>query len=84
VFGLSFGKLLVLVAIIAAVLFGFAYAGRLKKQRDELAKIKSRLARQEQATMAAGQRTTRTTAAELTACPKCGAYADLATHRCGR
>lgn len=82
--GLSFGKLLVLVAVLAAVVFGFAYAGRLKKQRDELAKIKQRLAKQEQASMAAGHRTTRAAAAELTACPKCGAYADLATHRCGR
>lgn len=84
-FGLSFGKLLVLVAVIAAVVFGFAYAGRLKKQRDEMAKIKARLAKQEQAqAMAAGRRATRAAAADLQACPKCGAYADLTTHRCGR
>lgn len=83
-FGLSAGKLLVLILVIAAVLYGFGYAGRMKKQRAELEQIKARLARQEQASMAAGRQTTRKTAAELEACPKCGAYADLATHRCGR
>ena len=83
-FGLSIGKLIVLVAVLAAVIFGFAYAGRLKKQRDEMQKIKARLTKQEQASMAAGRKTTRSSAAELEACPKCGTYADLATHRCGR
>ncbi len=83
-FGLSLGKLVVLIAVIVAVLYGFAYAGRLKKNRDEMEKIKARLSKQEQASMAAGRTTTRATAAELQPCPKCGAYADLASHRCGR
>lgn len=42
-FGFSFGKLVVLVAVIAAVWYGFKYVSRLQYQRERKAEVRDRV-----------------------------------------
>jgi hypothetical protein len=74
----SLGKLLVLVAIVLVVWYGFKYAARVealrKSVRDEMARRQA----------SGGQRPTRTVE-DLVKCPKCGAF--VAAHgasNCGK
>lgn len=82
-FGLSLGKFLVLAAAIGLVLFLFGYAGRLKRQRDELERVRARLRAEQrmaasQPAAAAGNK-----AEDLMQCARCGSYVVRGTpHRC--
>jgi ribosomal protein L32 len=74
----SLGKLLVLVAIILIVWYGFKYAARVEALRNALREEKAR--RQASGT----QRRTRAVE-DLVKCPKCGAF--VAAHgasNCGK
>jgi hypothetical protein len=71
VFGLSLGKILVIVLIIVAVWKGFALVNRLASERKAALKRQAGAARRAEASRAqpAG-------AIELRECPRCGAYVD--------
>ncbi len=72
-FGFSLGKLIVLVAIVVAVWYGFRFLGRLERQR------KRRLRRQARAERERGG------IGRMVRCPVCGAYvaADI-SGSCGK
>jgi len=72
----SLGKLLVLVAIVLAVWFGFQFIGRLDRLRKDEARLKKR----------AGASRGKAAAVEDTVkCPTCGAYVSArSSSNCGR
>ncbi len=76
----SLGKLLVLVAIVAAVWFGFQFIGRLDRLRKDEARLKKR------AGASRGKAAEAATAVEDTVkCPTCGAYVSArSSSSCGR
>lgn len=76
-FGISFPKILVLVAVIAAVWFGFRWFQRWEKERA---------ARQAAGNGGAGDRPQpQVTAEDMTACRVCGTYVAARSARaCGR
>ena len=82
-FGFSFYKLLVLVAVIAAVWYGFKFIGRLQDQRQADAKLRAGVGRRPSAR---GADDPGTPAAEnMVACPVCQAYVTARnTASCGR
>jgi len=70
-FGFSLPKLLILIAIIAVVWYGFKAVGRVNRKR------------QAQAKQAARKQHSELTAEDMAQCPKCGAYtASLDSHKC--
>jgi hypothetical protein len=70
-FGFSLPKLLVLIAIIAIVWYGFKAVGRVNRKR------------QAQAREAARKRHSELAAHDMIQCPKCRAYtASLDSHKC--
>ncbi|MCG8359257.1 MAG: hypothetical protein MI920_27140 [Kiloniellales bacterium] len=85
-FGFSIQKLLVLVAIIAAVWYGFKWIGRLDQTRKAQAKERVRSAAKERARSAARRDAeTEAQAEDMVLCPVCNAYVPArgASH-CGR
>jgi len=72
--GFSLPKLLILIAVIAVVWYGFKAAGRINRNR------------QKEPDQAAGKKTSEITARDakdMVQCPKCNAYcASLDTHTC--
>ena len=70
-FGFSLPKLLILIAIIAIVWYGFKAIGRGNRKR------------QTQAQEAARNQHSKLATEDMTQCPKCGAYtASLEVHKC--
>lgn len=77
-FGFSLTKLLVLLAAILAVWYGFKYVSRLQYQREERAKLRDEINRGE-----AGERAAEVE--DMAACPACKAYVPAKGARnCGR
>ena len=76
----SLGKLLVLVAIVLAVWFGFQFIGRLDRLRKDEARLKKR------AGASRGKAAGKAAAVEDTVkCPTCGAYVSArSSSSCGR
>jgi hypothetical protein len=72
VFGLSLGKILVIVLIIVAIWKGFALVNRLASDRKAALKRQAGTARR----AAEASRAQRTGTVELRECPRCGAYVD--------
>ncbi len=69
--GFSLPKLLILIAVIAIVWYGFKTMGRINRNR------------QKESDQAAGKETSKITAKDMVQCPKCNAYcASLDTHTC--
>ena len=89
-FGFSSQKLLVLVAIIAAVWYGFKWISRLQEARDAEARVPPRKRRWAGGVRGAFRRTAKEpeqqdAAEELTPCRVCGAYvAARGAANCGR
>jgi uncharacterized protein len=80
----SFSKLLVLVAVIAAVWFGFKYVSRLQYQREKTAEARDRVERRRDGDPV-DARKGREKAQDMVPCPACGAYvAPKSTRNCGR
>lgn len=75
-FGLpSMQKLIVLVAIVAAVWYGFKFLGRLQKQRAEEAKLReAQGARPAKKAAKAAEKGGKGAVEDLVPCPSCGAY----------
>ncbi len=70
-FGFSLPKLLILIALIVVVWYGFKALGRVNRKR------------QAQAKQAARGKATQIAAEDMIQCPKCGAYtASLDSHTC--
>jgi uncharacterized protein len=77
-FGFSLTKLIVLVAAILAVWYGFKYVSRLQYQREERARLRDEINRRESVGRA-------TEAEDMAACPSCKAYVPAKGARnCGR
>ncbi|MEX2010074.1 MAG: 50S ribosomal protein L32 [Dongiaceae bacterium] len=77
----SLGKLLVLVAIVAIVWFGFRLIGRLDQSRKDEARLKKRAGARR------GSRAAETAATveDTVKCPTCGAYVPArSASSCGR
>jgi hypothetical protein len=72
VFGLSLGKILVIVLIIVAIWKGFALVNRLASDRKAALKRQAGTARR----AAEASRAQRSGTVELRECPRCGAYVD--------
>jgi uncharacterized protein len=69
--GFSLPKLLILIAVIAVVWYGFKVAGRINRNRQSEPK------------KAARNETSAIAAKDMVRCPKCGTYcASLDTHSC--
>ena len=69
--GFSLPKLLILIAVIAVVWYGFKAAGRINRNR------------QRDTNQAARNETSEIAVKDMVQCPKCGAYsASLDTHTC--
>ncbi len=86
-FGFSLQKLLVLVAVIGAVWYGFKLIGRLQEQRKADTRLRARAARAARAaSRAAGRGAAEPTGVEeLVQCPVCQAYVQArAPDNCGR
>lgn len=86
-FGISFGKLIVLVAVIAAVWYGFKYIGRLqdieKGERKPLQRTMSERLRRSSRKKSGSSDTD--IVEETIQCPKCGTYIAVgAEHDCCR
>ena len=82
-FGFSFYKLLVLVAVIAAVWYGFKFIGRLQDQRQADAKLRASAGRRPSARGAEDPEALQ--AEDMVACPVCQAYVTARnTESCGR
>jgi uncharacterized protein len=81
VFGISFWKVLLLVAVIAAVWFGYRWFQRWEKERrTEAARREAQLSGPQGSTAKA-----RTSTEDMTACRVCGVYvAAGAARSCGR
>lgn len=74
-------KLIVLVAIIAAVFFGFKYIARIKAKRD--ADLRREMPPRQQASGRFGWARRVFKAEDMVACPQCGSYVrSLKDHRC--
>ena len=74
---LSFPKLLVLVAVIAIIWFGFRWFERWERERRTGGRTPSQLGRERRST------TSRPTE-DMVACPICGTYVAGAARSCGR
>ncbi len=73
-FGFSLPKLLILIALIAVVWYGFKAAGRVSRRRE---------AQAEQAEQAPRKKRFKFRAKDMVQCPKCKAYtASLDSHSC--
>ncbi|RDD60900.1 hypothetical protein [Ferruginivarius sediminum] len=85
-FGFSFGKLVVLVVVIAAVWYGFKYMSRLQYQREERARARDRIDRRQRGDPTAGPAPAPGEGAEdMVQCPTCKAYvAAKGARNCGR
>ncbi len=88
-FGFSLTKLLVLLAVVGAVWYGFKMVGRLDAARKAEAKLRERNARSDgsQADKPAAReaRSRDPDAEEMVQCPACRAYVPAADARnCGR
>jgi uncharacterized protein len=82
-FGFSFYKLLVLVAVVAAVWYGFKFIGRLQDQRAADQKLRAGIGRRPGARGAEDPGAPQ--AEEMIACPVCQAYVPARnTTSCGR
>ena len=69
--GFSLPKLLILIAVIAVVWYGFKAAGRINRNR------------QKEPDQATGKKSSEIAARDMVQCPKCKAYcASLDTHTC--
>ncbi len=69
--GFSLPKLLILIAVIAVVWYGFKAMGRINQNR------------QQKSDQAAPKETSKITAKDMVQCPKCNAYcASLDSHIC--
>ena len=82
-FGMSFGKVAVLVAIIAIVWFGFRWLQRWEKERREAAANRQPRGKLDRDAAPNGGRA----AAEpevMTACRVCGAYVVAGVRACGK
>lgn len=79
-FGISFGKVIVLVAVVAMVWFGFRWFQRWEKERREKEdKTEARLGRD------ASPKAADTVPTEvMTACRVCGTYVADGARACGR
>ncbi|MBI3708301.1 MAG: hypothetical protein HY246_11580 [Proteobacteria bacterium] len=75
-FGFSFWKVIVLVAVISAVYFGYRWLQMWEKER--------RAAQERADNRAAGQLGRQGTAEELAACAVCGAFVARSARACGR
>lgn len=87
-FGISFGKLVVLIAVLAAVWYGFKYIGRLQRiERGERRPSERSMGeRLRKAARGKGEGKSDTGQVEDTeACPVCNAYVSVdAVSNCGR
>lgn len=87
-FGFSLTKLLVLLAIVGAVWYGFKMVGRLDAARKAEAKLRERTTRSGSETEKPAAREARPRdpgAEEMVQCPACRAYVPAAnTRNCGR
>jgi uncharacterized protein len=80
-FGLSLGKILILVAVVAAVWFGYRFLKRMQRVKREESDADER--RQMPHGAAGGHAATE--AEEMSACPVCGTYlAPRSARSCGR
>lgn len=78
-FGISFGKVLLLVAVVAIIWFGYRWLQRWDKERRESERREAAQLGQSAARPATGQ------AEEMSACRVCGTYvAASAARSCGR
>jgi hypothetical protein len=79
-FGLSIGKLIFTVAVVAAVFYGWKWVGRIQTQRSQ---VKSQGPKK--ATAKPAEQATVTDAVDMTQCPACGDYVPARGARsCGR
>lgn len=80
-FGISFGKVLLLVAVVAVIWFGYRWLQRWDKERREADRREAtQLGRQQ-----AGTGPVASQAEEMSACRICGTYvAATAARSCGR
>ncbi len=76
-FGISFWKIVVLVAVVAAVWFGFRWLQRLEGERRRREEGKS-------APASRIGRAGRSEIEELAACRVCGAFVSPSSNACGR
>jgi len=77
----SITKLIVLVAIIAAIFFAFKYISRIKAKRDTATRRAVPPRQQASGRFAWARRVFK--AEDLVACPQCGSYVrSLKDHRC--
>ncbi len=82
-FGFSFYKLLVLVAVIAAVWYGFKFIGRLQDQRQADAKLRASAGRRSRVRGAEDPEASQ--AEDMVTCPVCQAYVTArSAENCGR
>lgn len=82
-FGISFGKVLLLVAVVAVIWFGFRWFQRWEKERRERAEREEkggRLGRDRQDSPGSDLRPTEV----MTACRVCGTYVAEGARSCGR
>ena len=75
---LSFPKLVILVAVIAIIWFGFRWFERWEKERRAAERSAAQLGRDR------GRGTADRQAEDMTACPVCGTYVSAAARACGR
>lgn len=93
-FGFSLGKLLVLLAVVGAVWYGFKYMSRLQYQRERRAEARDRLDRQERGEpppppptggRRRRQKAEAPAAQDMVSCPACKAYVPAkGAKNCGR
>jgi uncharacterized protein len=76
---LSFPKLVVLVAVVAIVWFGFRWLERVERARRRAAeRSQARLGRERQSPIGRGE------TQEMKACPVCGTYVAATARACSR
>ncbi len=73
-FGFSLQKLMVLVAVIAAVWYGFKFVGRLQDAREAEQKLRAGGSRQPKARWRRSKQPTAPEAEDMVECPVCQAY----------
>ena len=86
-FGFSLQKILVLVAIVAAVWYGFKFLSRLDASRKAEAKVRHESGKAKGKTKGRGKAAAPSTEAveDMVQCPSCGAYVAAGTRcTCGR
>jgi uncharacterized protein len=73
-FGISFQKLLVLVAVIAVVWYGFKFIGRLQDRREADRELRASGAGQPKTRGRGAERSAAPEAEDMVECPVCQAY----------